>query len=257
MNVPEPYTFSRPFVPLPYLLEFSGMGRLRTTGTQQDISMATSAAASVGGTIGTIVGGPVLGAAVNGAIQAAGALANVIAGIFSGCGQSCVATSHAANQVAQLLTQNVQNYIAAPIHTEALQAAALAAFDNAWAQLQQFCGNPTYGSAGQRCITDRQRGACQAKTSPGGWQQDSSGNWTYVWAGQNGSGSACWNWFVGMRDPIANDPTVVPDSVLAADNITVTPAGQVVSTSGSTPAATSSMLIPLAVIAALALVFLL
>lgn len=59
----------------------------------------------------------------------------------------------------------------------ASQRAALDAYDQAWAWLQSpaACGNPSYGSAGNRCVSDR---------APGGkvpWQ-------TYY------------------RDPIANDP---------------------------------------------------
>jgi len=146
-------------------------------------------------------------------IQGAASIAIAIESLFSGCGQTCVQATNIANQVSGLLTQNVQNYIAQPVHYASIQAAALKVFDTAWAQLLQACGNPALGAAGQRCITDRQAGGCTWKTTPGGWQQGSDGTWKYVWAGVAGSGDTCWNWFVGMRDPIANDPTVVPDPV--------------------------------------------
>ena len=87
-----------------------------------------------------------------------------------------------------------------------LQAAALNNFDTVWNALKTACSDPSLGAAGQRCISDRQQGSCAYKVSPGGWQ-----NGVYVYNGPNGSGSSCWNWFVGYRDPIANDPTVVPD----------------------------------------------
>lgn len=164
-------------------------------------------------------------------IAAAASIAITIENLFSGCGQTCVQTSSAANQAGSYLTQNVQNYIANPIRTVSMQAAALSAFDRAWAALEQSCGNSQYGAAGQRCISDRQRGGCTWKTSPGGWNPDG----TYTWAGAAGSGTTCWNWFVGMRDPIANDPFVVPDSIVAGpivDNTTSSSNTVQVSTAG-------------------------
>lgn len=246
ITVLEPYRFEKGFIP------FRG---LRATEIQTDIATAGSTASTVGGAIGTIVGGPLLGAAVSAAIQGAAALASAIAGVFSGCGQTCVEASNVANQVGNLLSQNVHNYINAPIRTQSMQAAFLATFDNAWAQLVQMCSNPQLGTAGQNCISDRQQGACTWKSSPGGWQQDASGNWSFIWPGPAGSGTACWNYFVGMRDPIANDPTVVPDSVLQASGVTVSPSGQVMSVSdangNTTPVAAvsgSSSMLPILLI---------
>lgn len=147
------------------------------------------------------------------------ALGMAIANAFSGCGQTCVAATSIANQVEPILDQNLQQYLSAPVHYASLQAAALNNFTTAWNALQQACSNPSLAAAGQRCITDRQAGACTWKASPGGWQQVSTGNaasggvptWQYQPWGAAGSGSACWNWFVGYHDPIAQDPTVVPD----------------------------------------------
>jgi hypothetical protein len=76
--------------------------------------------------------------------------------------------------------------------TPATQAQALANFDNVWGQVVQACGNPQYGSAGQRCISDRQQGACTIRDAK----------------------AQCWNWFIGYRDPIANDATVTVASPL-------------------------------------------
>lgn len=86
------------------------------------------------------------------------------------------ATTQIVNGLEPLLRQNVDAYMAGP-RTCADQAAALAAFDTAWLWLQSpaACGRPGYGSAGNRCITDRDRG------------------------GQ-------WPWPAYYRDPIANDP---------------------------------------------------
>lgn len=175
------------------------------------LSSETNAIAQ--GVIGTV-------AAIPGVGQIAAAIGEIglqLANIFSGCGQTCVASTEIANQVGDLLTQNLQTYLAAPVHYASLQQAALQNFDNAWAQLEQACGNAALGQAGQNCITARQNGACVYKTSPGGWTQV-NGTWQYNYPGANGSGDTCWNYFVGFYDPIANDPTVVadPGSVLSS-----------------------------------------
>jgi hypothetical protein len=70
------------------------------------------------------------------------------------------------------------------------QQAALQNFDQVWAQVVAACTGPgtSYGSAGQNCVNDRKQGACHYQV--------------------NGQ---CWNWFIGYRDAIANDPAVVPD----------------------------------------------
>jgi hypothetical protein len=60
-------------------------------------------------------------------------------------------------------------------------------FDNVWAGVVQACqGTGQYGSVGIACVADRQQGARHYQPQPG----------------------QCWNWFVGYRDPIANDPQV-------------------------------------------------
>jgi hypothetical protein len=181
---------------------FRGFGAL----DQQQSSIANAA---MSGAIltGTLLGGP-LGGAIAAAISQLGIL---LANAFSGCGQTCVEATKIANQVEPILQQNVDKYMSAPVHYASLQAGALNNFDFTWQALQQACSNPQLQAAGQRCISDRQRGACTWKASPGGWAQDTTGKWTYTGYGAAGSGDACWNWFVGYRDPIANDPTVVAD----------------------------------------------
>jgi hypothetical protein len=134
-------------------------------------------------------------------------------GVGNGCGQTCVQATAIANQVATLLTQNMNNYISQPIRTVSMQTAALAVFDQAWASMQQGCG-AIAGAAGKDCVTDRAEGACKWMASPGGWVTNADGTCTFNYWGAAGSGSSCWNWFNGMRDPIANDPCVVPDSAV-------------------------------------------
>ena len=183
-----------------------GLGQSGIQLSQEGISLATT---------GVVVGASIAGATAIGAIAGpigaiAGVLVSLLASVFKGCGSSCTLTSDAANQIEQALQQNLEAYMSSG-HTQAEQTAALANFDNTWAQLEQYCGQASFGTAGQNCISDREAGACHYETSAGGWQQ-LNGTWTYVAPGLQGSGSTCWNWFVGYRDPIANDPTVVANA---------------------------------------------
>ena len=89
------------------------------------------------------------------------------------------ATTLIVNGLAQQLQNLLNAYMALPTPSCQDQRAALDAYDNAWLWLQSpaACGAPIYGSAGNRCITDR---------APGGKTP----------------------WDVYYRDPIANDPRV-------------------------------------------------
>jgi len=162
-----------------------------------------------------------------GAISSLVGVGIAIANLFKGCGQTCIQATSIATQVGSLLDQNFTTYISLPIRSASVQAAALSVFDQTWAMLLQSCGNPQLGAAGQRCITDRQRGACTWKASKGGWNSDG----TYTQWGKAGSGSDCWNWFIGMRDPIANDPFVQPDPTPASVGASFSSASQSVASS--------------------------
>lgn len=175
---------------------------LATTGASTTLGIVTSLG---------LIGGPV-GAALAGIV----AVGSLIANQFHGCGQTCVAATQIVEQVGPVLDKNLSAYLGSPIRYKSMQAAALNNFDTAWAAITQACSNPALGSAGKRCISDREQGACHYRTTPGGWQQDSAGNWNYVYPGANGSGDTCWNFFVGYRDPIANDPAVQPDPTPAS-----------------------------------------
>jgi hypothetical protein len=191
---------------------------------------------------------PGVGPLVAAAVQAATAVAVAIETLFSGCGATCTQATTIANQVAGLLQQNLSGYMSLPQpHYASVQAYYLSIFDQTWAQLLQACNNPQLAAAGQRCITDRQQGACTWQTSPSGWSQASDGTWSYTGAGPSGSGTTCWNWFVGYRDPIANDPTVIPDPVAAINpdgsttTSTINPQTGSVTTSTTPPSTTSQL----------------
>lgn len=108
---------------------------------------------------------------------------------------SKIAATHIVDQAEQLLKQNLQAWQSLPANQKnvATQQTALQNFDNVWAQVVQAC-QQIPGTAGQNCIGDRQQGACHYNVS---------GN--------------CWNWFVGYRDPIANDPAVLTVSAAATN----------------------------------------
>jgi hypothetical protein len=228
------------------------LSSLGDASLNQELAISGTASATAGSMLtmlapkdssGNPTGPLAMAGEVGAIIQGVLTIAIGIASLFKGCGATCTQATQIANQVGTLLQQNVDHYLAQPIHYQSVQQAALLVFDQTWQALLQACGQPQLQAAGQRCISDRQQGACVWKASPGGWTQDSTGKWSYHGAGASGSGDACWNWFVGYRSPIANDPTVVPD-----------PAGLVVNADGSitisnpnsSPAPTTTVATPLA-----------
>ena len=106
-----------------------------------------------------------------------------------------VQTTKIVNELEPMLQENLRGYQQGP-HTVSSQAQALANFDAVWNTLVENCRLEQYGDPGKRCIADRQAGSCQ-------WQE----------------GGTCWNWFVGYRDPIANDPNVKADPLSAVSDI--------------------------------------
>lgn len=202
--------------------------------------VAAAAGSSVAAILGvsTAVAIPLIGAAIVGiAALATYLIAN------SGCGQTCIETSQWANQAETLLGQNIATYFAEPApRTLNQQAAALAIFDSIWARLVQMCSDPSTGNAGKKCISDRQAGSC-AYTQPA--------NRVPPWG--TPPAGACWNWFAGYRDPIANDTDVYDDSVSAAVDAAGTSAGSAVSSALASTGLSTPALIGLAAAAGLAI----
>lgn len=161
------------------------------------------AAPSVAGILGvsTSVAVPIIGAAIVGITIGVIELIK----LAKGCGQTCIQTSQWANQAEELLKQNIAAYFALPApRPMSARNAAINNFNVVWAQLQQLCGQPGTQAAGQRCISDRQQGACV-------WKQTVD-SVLLKYPGEPQPGE-CWNWFSGYLDPIANDPNVAPDSL--------------------------------------------
>lgn len=208
--------------------------------TAQIAGSAVTSAFDIAGAALAMTG---VGAPIGALVAAVGSLLGPIIATFNGCGATCTQASQYANQAEQALEQVIALYMAQPVHYASAQSATLAQIQQVINALQTACSNPALGKAGQDCISGRLvRGACAYKVAPFGWTQDSSGNWKYVPSGPNGSGSTCWNWIVGYYDPIANDPTVVPDPVSS-------PLSTLSSLFSSGPVAGQSNLLPIALMA--------
>lgn len=125
---------------------------------------------------------------------AVGAMTELIGSLFQP-DITKIQTTHIVDQIeAQALKplRDAWERIPDDAKTPEAQQAALLIFDDAWAAVVKGCSNPTFGSAGQNCIADRQEGSCH-------WTVD----------GQTpGQPPNCGNWFIWYRDPIANDPAV-------------------------------------------------
>jgi len=164
------------------------------------IALSIAAPALIKAGIITAAAVPLIGAGI--------AAVSVLAGILiknSGCGQTCVVTSQWANEAAELLQRNSDEYFALPApRSRANQQIALQTFDSVWARLVELYSNPAVGDAGKTGIADRQAGACK-------WKQNQTGGHP----GEPAIGE-CWNWFNGYRDPIANDPTTETSASAAA-----------------------------------------
>jgi hypothetical protein len=159
-------------------------GLISATGSAAGATTALLVGGAAGGPIGVAVSGVIAG------------LAPLIAGVINGCGESCEVTTQWANQAESALQQNIAAYFSLPVPRSTVdQQAALDNFTAIWNALVNNCNQPSLGSAGQRCITDRQAGACT-------WRQTTTPPWGSPAANQ------CWNWWNGYHDPIENDPDV-------------------------------------------------
>jgi hypothetical protein len=214
----------RHLVPPPSRSQSSIYFRYGLGDTQDTGKVATADAQAIaGGTLTTLqavgissTAIPIIGAAIC-------AVTLVLGLLFSRKGpKQKVATTSVANKVEPALQQNLAAYLAGP-RTVSSQKQALANFDAGWAYLVEYCDTPTMGDPGKKCVSDRQSGACTWKATAGAWTTDSTtGESRWTPAGAAGSGNDCWNWFVGYRDPIANDPGVIPDPVYDASGNLVT-----------------------------------
>ena len=168
------------------------MGLGEDPGTQQ-VAMSTTqiaggAASSIIGAVGTTATGMATWAAV--AIPVVGAAVAAVTIWLSSMFRKNAQKEAATNIVDQIevqLKSNLEGYLNGP-RTQQSQLQALANFDAGWQAVVENCSNPELGSAGKRCISERQQGG----TAP--------------WCSLPG-GKGC-DWFTRYRDPIANDTPV-------------------------------------------------
>jgi hypothetical protein len=155
-------------------------------------------------------------------LAAAGQLVAMFGNIFSGCGATCTQATQYANQAGADLQNLMAQYFSIPApRPQSAQTAYLNAVTQIIAWLQQMCGNPALGQAGQRCILERlQRRPCPSTLN------DSNIGGAQI--------NFC-DYYSTFYDPVANDPDVVPDSSLAPIGTSTASASPAISslTSGS------------------------
>jgi hypothetical protein len=137
---------------------------------------------------------PVIGAAVAG-------VTFWLSSMFRRGAQKEAATK-IVEQIGDKMKENVEAYFAGP-RTLASQQQALANFDAAWNAMVQALSNRQLGDAGKRGIAERDRSGCKWHAA---CQTQDPLTGICIGYGPDGSGPDCWNYFVGFRDPIANDP---------------------------------------------------
>jgi hypothetical protein len=199
--------YATPYYPVSwqFIPSMSGLGAV-SAQTNQAVSQTGALVGAAAGASLALAGATALIPIVGPAIAAVTVAIELI--LNSGCGQTCIVAAQDANAQEQLLQQNLAAYFGTPApRTQSQQTAALANFDAIWAQLVAECNVPSLASAGQRCITDRQRGACT-------WKQTVPP--IYPNSPQVGD---CWNWFNGYRDPISLDVVAADSASGAVDSL--------------------------------------
>lgn len=161
----------------------SGLGNCPPPGGGNPLSNGTIGAAAASTAVGAAVAGGVLTAASAGLLAPVAPIVGMLIGNLFTPDYCKIDASNAANEASNQMEQNLQSWQALP-KTEkcsSIQAYYLQNYDNLWQALVSYCSNPQLGSAGQRCISDREPG----------------GRWPYQ---------------TYYRDPIANDSSVLPDA---------------------------------------------
>lgn len=163
------------------IYEFKGLGDVQTTGTLINIGGNVAATAATAGIVATLGATSMLVPVVGPLIAGVTALISLFIGKNA---QQKIATTHIVDEVEPYMKQNLAAWQQEP-HTVTNQTAALANFDALWGQVTKACSSGDYGSAGERCISDRSHGGK-------------------------------WDWFAYYRDPIANAKDIVADNPVSS-----------------------------------------
>lgn len=158
---------------------YATAGQISQVGGQ----VATAAVAATAAATTAAIAVPIIGAAVLGVTLMLNSIAKRNA-------QKSLAT-RIVNEVEPQLDTNVRAYFEGP-RTQSSQQQAIANFWQGWSLVEQGCSDPQLGSAGRRCISERERGGV-APWCP--------------------TGTGC-DWFTLYLDPIEQD-AAVSDSLLA------------------------------------------
>ncbi len=196
-----PYQVSNPYI----RRRSPGMGDAVTGYISQGAGAAAAIVGAAGVSTGAFLSSIGIASAASGPLApfviAAGALVALLGNVFSGCGQTCVQATSVANSVENVLKQNLAAWQSSQ-KLQSQQIAALANFDYAYGKLLSGCSDPSLGNAGKRCVIER-LGTKDCANNPQYQQQASS----------LGTTCARFPWPDWYRDPIANDPNVIPDPV--------------------------------------------
>ena len=157
-------------------------------GATTGVTVAPSVLTAVGakGAAGAMAGP--IGAAIGAGVAAI----TILIMKFRQTGQQKVAATNIVNEVEPLLRRNRDAYLASN-RTQSEQAQSMENFNSLWSIVVSKCSDPALGSAGERCITERQEGA-RPPWGP--------------------------NWFQLYFDPIRNDPNVIQDPGVTTDPAT-------------------------------------
>jgi hypothetical protein len=181
------------------------------TSTVVENSLATSLAAAA----------PLSGPAAP-FLLAAAAIAKTLAalGVGAGCGATCIQATNVVNQAEPALLANLQQYEAGEVSQEQAQAV----YNNVWQGILASCA-AIPGSAGQKCVTDRQEGACT-------WKATGTPPTPY-----SPADGQCWNWYNAYYVPLtypAMNPAPASTDITGAVGSAVTSAESSLGISGST-----------------------
>jgi hypothetical protein len=163
-----------------------GMGAAKSALAAQAVSEAANISSAIALAVGAI--NPIAGLIVVGVGQAL----SLVISQFKGCGQTCIQATQYANQAAEALDKARSIYMSAPVHYYSAQQGTLQLMQQVFDALNEACGDPTLGKAGQNCISER---LVRGGTAP--------------WCPNPGH-VGC-DWITYYYDAVAKDPTVVPD----------------------------------------------
>ena len=155
-------------------------------------------------------------------LAAAAGLVALFGNIFKGCGNTCIEATQYANQAGSQLDTLKAQYFALPTpRPYAAQQAFLSACQQIFGWLQQMCGNPALGSAGQNCISQRLTQRACPSTLP-------NIDWCDYWS--------------FYYNPVLNDPDVAPATSSASSAVSSATSGVTSALASILPASVSGFL---------------